>query len=62
MSDIIGPDLAESLVKAAVNSGELTLDLQLAMNDGLEVLTNSQRNDAIKVLDSFKAALAEEQS
>lgn len=62
LSDIIGDDLAESLVKAAMNSGELTLDLQLALNDGLEVLTGEQRRKALRVLDSFKAALAEEES
>ena len=62
LSDIIGADLAESLVKAALNSGELTLDLQLAMNDGLEMLTNAQRKDALRVLDTFKASLSEENS
>lgn len=60
LSDIVGADLAESLVKAAVRSGELTLDLQLAMNDGLEALTTDQRRSALSVLDSFKSALSKE--
>lgn len=57
LTEIIGADLAESLVKAAKRNGEVTLDLQLAMNDGLENLTADQRRSALHLLDRFRASL-----
>jgi len=62
LSGIVGDDLAESLIKAALRPGEVTLDLQLAMNDGLETLTREQRRSTLSVLDAFKKALSEQDS
>jgi len=62
LSGIVGDDLAESLIKAALRPGEVTLDLQLAMNDGLETLTREQRRSTLSVLDAFKKALLEQDS
>ncbi len=60
LTEIIGADLAESLVKAGRHGDEMTLDLQLAINDGLETLTEEQRRAALQVLDGFKQSLNRE--
>ncbi len=62
LSEILGDDLAESLIKAALRPGEITLDLQLAMNDGLETLTREQRLSTLSALDTLKAALLQQKA
>ena len=53
LSEIVGDDLAESLVKAALNRGRYDLNLQLAINDGLETLTTERRRQVLALLDRY---------
>lgn len=53
LGDILGEDLADSLVRAGRKRGEFDLDMQLAINDGLQSLTAEKRRQAIALLDSM---------
>ncbi|MDW3208118.1 MAG: hypothetical protein R8L07_21495 [Alphaproteobacteria bacterium] len=53
LADIVGSDLADSLVRAGRKRGEFDLDMQLAINDGLQSLTIEKRQEAIALLDSM---------
>lgn len=53
LGDILGADLADSLVRAGRKRGEFDLDMQLAINDGLQSLTAEKRRQAIALLDSM---------
>lgn len=53
LSEIVGDDLAESLVKAALNRGRYDLNLQLAINDGLETLTPDRRREVLALLERY---------
>lgn len=55
----LGPDLADTLIRAARSRGDLTLDMQLAINDGLDSLTPDQRRDVLSILDDLRRRLAE---
>ena len=57
--DVVGPDLADSLVKAAMHQGDLTLDMQLAINDGLEFLTEEKRLEVLRVIDEVRRRMNE---
>lgn len=56
---IVGEDLAESLVKAARAGDAMTLDLQLALNDGLEEISDDQRTDIITLIDTVRDQVSE---
>lgn len=51
LAGIVGPDLADSLVRAGRKRGEFDLDMQLALNDGLQSLDEEKRRDALFLLD-----------
>ena len=53
LSEIVGDDLAQSLVKAALARGEYGLDLHLAINDGLEMLSDDRRRQVLALLDRY---------
>lgn len=53
LSSICGDDLAESLLKAGQSGGAPNLDMQLAINDGLEMLDEGQRTEILTLLDDF---------
>lgn len=53
LAEELGVDLADSLVRAARNRGQLDLDLQLAINDGLLTLAADQRARVIGLIDSL---------
>lgn len=53
LSDIVGEDLADSLVKCGIHGGELDLNMQLAINDGLEALDSHERAQAIALIDAM---------
>lgn len=53
LSAICGDDLADSLLKAGQTGGAPNLDMQLAINDGLEMLDENQRSEILAMLDDF---------
>lgn len=55
LAAICGDDLAESLLKAGQSGGAPNLDMQLAINDGLEVMDDAQRSAVMRLLDDFLA-------
>lgn len=55
LAAICGNDLAESLLKAGQSGGAPNLDMQLAINDGLEVMDDAQRAAITGLLDDFLA-------
>ncbi len=57
LSEIVGTDLAESLVNAALAGGELNLDMQLAINDGLEEMSEEQRSEVLGLLKNLRRDL-----
>lgn len=57
LTDVVGEDLADSLVKASMHRGELTLDMQLAINDGLEILTDEKREEVISIIEDFRSRI-----
>lgn len=54
LSEICGEDLAESLIKAGQGGGELNLDMQLVINDGLEQLDEDQRGRVLELLSEVR--------
>ncbi|MBP5857632.1 hypothetical protein KAJ83_11480 [Marivibrio halodurans] len=52
---ILGEDLAVSLIRAARHRGEWGLDMQLAINDGLESLPPERRARALVLIDQLLA-------
>lgn len=52
--DICGDDLAESLIKAGHAGGALNLDMQLLINDGLELMDDSQRDQILDLLSDIR--------
>lgn len=58
----LGPDLADTLVHAARSRGDLTLDMQLAINDGLDSLTPDQRAEVLSILDDLRRRLADSET
>ena len=54
LSEIVGADLAESLVNAALAGGELNLDMQLAINDGLDEMSEEQRAEVLGLLKNLR--------
>lgn len=48
-----GEDLADSLLKAGQSGGAPNLDMQLAINDGLETMDEAQRAEILRLLDDF---------
>ena len=55
LAAIVGEDLAGSLIRAAMQRGEWGLDMQLAINDGLERLDGERRERALGLIDSLLA-------
>ena len=53
MASVVGPDLADSLVRAGRKRGQFDLDMQLAINDGLEQLSREKREKAVALIDSL---------
>lgn len=53
LTEICGEDLAGSLLKAGQSGGAPNLDMQLALNDGLETLDEAQRSEILRLLDGF---------
>lgn len=57
LTEAVGDDLADSLVKASMHRGELTLDMQLAINDGLDIMTEEKRKQVIAIIEDFRARI-----
>ena len=55
LAAICGDDLAESLLKAGQSGGAPNLDMQLAINEGLEMMDDAQRTAILGLLDDFMA-------
>lgn len=55
LTSICGEDLADSLLKAGQSGGAPNLDMQLAINDGLEMMDDDQRSRILALLDDFMA-------
>lgn len=55
LAAICGEDLADSLLKAGQTGGAPNLDMQLAINDGLETMEEGQRSAILALLDDFLA-------
>ena len=53
LSDIVGEDLADSLVKCGVHGGKLDLNMQIAINDGLDALEANERAQAVALIDAM---------
>jgi len=53
MATVVGDDLADSLVRAGRKGGQFDLDMQLAINDGLEQLSREKRMQALALIDSL---------
>ncbi|RVU38397.1 hypothetical protein EOI86_03685 [Hwanghaeella grinnelliae] len=53
LAAICGDDLADSLLKAGQSGGVPNLDMQLAINDGLEMMDEAQRSEILRLLDDF---------
>ncbi len=53
LAAICGEDLADSLLKAGQSGGAPNLDMQLAINDGLETMDEAQRSEILRLLDDF---------
>ena len=53
LSAICGEDLADSLLRAGQSGGAPNLDMQLAINDGLEMMDEEQRSEILRLLDDF---------
>jgi hypothetical protein len=49
----LGHDLADSLVRAGRLRGVFSLDMQLAISDGLEGLTSEKRRKVLDLLDTL---------
>ncbi len=60
LEGVVGYDLAESLVKAAMQRGEMTLDMQLAINDGLDVLDKEKRRTLLAIIDDMHRRVRQE--
>ena len=60
LESAVGGDLADSLVKAAMQRGELTLDMQLAINDGLDVLDAAKRREVVGIIDDMRRRMRQE--
>ena len=58
LAEVFGPDLAESLVNAALSKGENSINQQLLMNDGLNLISEEQREQALELLDILAITLA----
>ena len=54
LAEICGDDLAESLILAGRGGGELNLDMQLLINDGLEQLDEDQRGRVLETLSEIR--------
>lgn len=55
LAAILGEDLAVSLIRAALHRGAWGLDMQLAINDGLESLPPETRARALGLIDQLLA-------
>lgn len=53
LSQILGRELAESLIRAGRKRGQYDLDMQLAINDGLDSVPEEKRQDALALLDAL---------
>lgn len=53
LAEVLGEDLADSLIRVAQKRGEHSLDMQIAINDGLESLPPEKRQEAITLIDSI---------
>lgn len=55
LAAVIGEDLASSLIRAAITRGEWGIDMQLAINDGLQNLDEERRKRAVSLIDQLLA-------
>lgn len=53
LSDIVGDDLADSLVHCGIHGGRVDLNLQIAINDGLDGLEADAREEAVALIDAL---------
>lgn len=53
LAAILGEDLAISVIRAAERRGAWSLDMQLAINDGLEGLPPETRARAVSLIDAL---------
>ncbi len=53
LAEVCGADLSESLLKAGQSGGVMNLDMQLAINDGLEMIDEEKRALILGMLDDF---------
>jgi len=53
LASILGADLADSLIRAAMRQGTWDLDMQLAINDGLKDLDGERRQRALGLIDEL---------
>lgn len=51
LGEILGDDLADSLVRAGQTQGDFALDLQLLVNDGLQSVPPEKRQQVLSLLD-----------
>lgn len=57
LAEVFGSDLAESLVTAALGSGDDAVNRQLLINDGLNSITSEQRAKALELLDIYASTM-----
>lgn len=55
LAAVLGDDLADSLIRAAMTRGTWGLDMQLAVNDGLAALDAERKERAISLIDKLLA-------
>jgi hypothetical protein len=53
LAEIIGDDLAQSLVCVAQTPDEVNLDAQLLINDGLDKLNLDQKRQTLSLLNAY---------
>ncbi|WP_420549748.1 hypothetical protein [Curvivirga sp.] len=58
LTEVFGADLAESLVSAALGTGDTAVNRQLLINDGLNSITPEQRAKALELLDIYSSTMS----
>jgi hypothetical protein len=55
LTDVVGGDLADSLVRAGRKNGAFDLDLHLLISDGVKALSAEQKREVLSILDELTA-------
>lgn len=53
LADLVGGDLADSLVRAGRKRGAFDLDLHLLISDGVKALSQEKKRDVLRLLDAM---------